>query len=311
MAANRIRRAAGAVLLTVLAAALALPVVRSREQGPLTDSARSQAPGKFITLSHGQVHYRLSGPEQGQPVVLVHGFSVPSYVFDKTSADLAAAGFRVLTFDLYGRGWSDRPDTVYDRDLFANQVLELLDKLRIAKADILGLSMGGAVTGRFVAQHPERVRSVVLIAPVTNAKDISIVAWPGVGEWYAKSFFLPSLAENQYGDFAHPENLPDWGAKFKTQMAYDGFGRAILSTVRNVISRSSMPDFERIGKQSTPVMLLWGDHDQTLSYTAHEDVQRAIPQVKFMPLPGMGHLPVVENAAQIHPAIISFLRQPG
>jgi pimeloyl-ACP methyl ester carboxylesterase len=242
-------------------------------------------------------------------VLLVHGFSVPSYVFDKTSDDLAAQGFRVIRFDLYGRGWSDRPKVAYDRRLFAEQVLELMDALHIPKADLLGLSMGGAIVGRFAAEHPERVRSVVLVAPLTRPHDISVMAWPGVGEWLTRAWFLPSLAASQLADFPHPEHMAGWPERFKPQMRYDGFGRAILSTIRHVSADSSVPDFEKVGKTGLPVLLVWGEADKTVPYAEHVDVQRAIPQARLLSLPGTGHLPVVEDPAAVHPAIAAFLSE--
>jgi pimeloyl-ACP methyl ester carboxylesterase len=299
----------GAVLIVLALALIAIPLARNLEQGPLDATARRQAPGQFVTLSHGIVHVRTAGPEQGRPVVLVHGFSVPSYVFDKTSADLAARGLRVIRFDLYGRGWSDRPEVDYDRELLANQLLELMDTLQIPKADLLGLSMGGAIVGRFAAEHPDRVRSVVLMAPLTRAHDISVMAWPGVGEWLTRAWFLPSLAASQLEDFAHPERVPGWAERFQPQMRYDGFGHAILSTIRHLSNASSMPDFEKVGKSGLPVLLVWGDADKTVPYAEHADVQRAIPQAQFVSLPGLGHLPVIEDPAATHPKIAAFLEQ--
>jgi pimeloyl-ACP methyl ester carboxylesterase len=298
--------AAGAALLAAL---IVPPLARNLEHGPLDASARRQAPGQFLTLSHGIVHMRIAGPEQGRPVVLVHGFSVPSYVFDRTSADLAANGFRVIRFDLYGRGWSDRPEVDYDRELFANQLLEVMDTLHLPKADLVGLSMGGAIVGRFAAEHPERVRSLALVAPLTQPQDISVMAWPGVGEWLMRTWYLPKLAASQLEDFPHPERVPGWAERFQPQMRYDGFGHAILSTMRNVIGQSSLPDFEKVGKAGLPVLLVWGEADKTVPYAQHAAVQRAIPQAQFISLPATGHLAVVEEPALTDPQLAAFFKR--
>lgn len=304
------RRARTALLASaaiLIAAVVAVPLLRNAEYGPLDAAARRAAPGQFITLSHGAVHYRAAGPEQGRPVLLVHGFSVPDYVFDRTREALAGAGFRVVSFDLYGRGWSDRPDVTYDRDLLAGQVGELMDALHMPKADVVGLSMGGAVAGRFAALHPERVRSLVLVAPFTRPVDISVMALPGVGDWLFRAWYLPSMAGNQMGDFPHPERVPGWAARFAPQMRYDGFGRAILSSMRTVITKSSLPDFEAVGKAALPVQLVWGERDTTVPYAQHADVQRVIPHAQFVSLPGVGHLSVVEEPGMVRPKLVAFL----
>ncbi len=293
---------------TLLAAALALPWLRSDEHAVLDAAARSKEPGSYVSLSQGVVHYQLAGPADGKPVVLVHGYSVPSYVFDSTLRALSGAGYRVVSFDLYGRGLSDRPRVRYDRDLLAQQLGELMDALHMPKADLVGLSMGGAVVGRFVASHPERVRSLVLIAPFTEAQDISVMGWPVLGDWIFWSWFLPSLPQHQGEDFAHPERFPDWASRFRPQMRYQGYGQALLSTGRNLITVASLPDFGKVGKQGTPTLLLWGDHDATIAYALSAKVQQAIPQARLVTLPGLGHLPVVEDPPAANEPIIEFLR---
>ena len=92
------------------------------ESRVLDDEARRSVAGDFIRLPDGMVHYELDGPPDGQAVVLVHGFSVPYYIWDPTFPALVAAGFRVLRYDLFGRGYSDRPDLPYTMDLFVRQL---------------------------------------------------------------------------------------------------------------------------------------------------------------------------------------------
>lgn len=306
----RRRRTALIAALAAIAAILAVvPYARHHEPLTLDDAARKQAPGQFVQLSHGMVHYRVAGPADGPPVVLVHGFSVPDYAFDATRAALAGAGFRAISFDLYGRGWSDRPDVRYDRDLFAGELGELMDALHLQKASLVGLSMGGAVVGHFAAAHPERVKSVVLVAPFNQPRDISVMAWPGVGEWLNRAWFLPDLANSQTEDFPHPEKLPGWSERFVPQMRYDGFGRAILSTIRNTTTQSSIPDFEAIGRSKIPVELVWGERDTTVPYAEHTIVQQAIPHARFVSLKGLGHMTVVEDPAAVNPHLVSFLRE--
>lgn len=297
--------------LLLAAAAVALPFARNKEHLPLDAQARKLAPGQFVRLSQGLVHYRTAGPQDGRPVILIHGFSVPDYVFDNTRRDLAQAGFRAISFDLYGRGWSDRPDVRYDRDLFAQEVLELMDALHIEKADVLGLSMGGAVAGRFAARHPERVRTLTLVAPLTHSFVSRPINVPGFGEWIWHSFVLPNMGDTakQTEDFVHPERFGAFASAFGTQMQYEGFGRSILSTVRNLVGEESVPDFEIVGKGEVPALLVWGDRDATIPPATHADVQRAMPKVQYVSLPGQGHLPMVEAPEAVHPPVIAFLRQ--
>ena len=83
------------------------------ESKELTETVRQSLPGKFIEISGGQVHYELEGPESGRKVILVPGFTVPLFVWDHTFRTLVNAGFRVLRYDLFGYGFSYRPNVKY------------------------------------------------------------------------------------------------------------------------------------------------------------------------------------------------------
>ena len=132
----------------------------------LDAQSRANLPGEFVELADGVVHYEVGGPVDGQKVVLVHGFTTPYFMWDNNFDELTGAGFRVLQYDLYGRGYSDRPHLVYGLDLYDRQLLNLLDALNFNEpVDLVGLSMGGPITGTFTDRHPRRVRKLTLLAP--------------------------------------------------------------------------------------------------------------------------------------------------
>src|SRR5574338_937329 len=116
-----------------------MPFSYRDETRELNELTRQEAGGSFIRLSDGFTHYELSAPprpRQGaetgsRAVVLVHGFSVPYFIYDPTFEFLTRSGLRVLRYDLFGRGFSDRPDTEYNLDLFVRQLGELLDELQL------------------------------------------------------------------------------------------------------------------------------------------------------------------------------------
>src|SRR5262245_8301926 len=87
------------------------------EKSVLDDAARTNAPGKFVGGPYGLTHYEFTpviSRDSTRIVVLVHGFSVPFYIWDSTVVALTKAGKRTLRYDVYGRGLSDRPDAAYD-----------------------------------------------------------------------------------------------------------------------------------------------------------------------------------------------------
>ena len=96
---------------------------------------RRATPGQFVRLTDGYTHYEIAGPPAGHVVVLAAGFSVPYYIWDPTFNALAEAGFRVLRYDYYGRGFSDRPDVPYTQAFYVRQLGELLDSLKVSGSD--------------------------------------------------------------------------------------------------------------------------------------------------------------------------------
>lgn len=299
------------VALAALVSGAGLYFKRNPEVATLDDAARRGAPGKFVRLSDGMTHYDVAGPDTGRPIVLVHGFSVPYYIWDSTSAALANAGHRVIRYDEYGRGFSDRPRTTYNDDLYDRQLRELLDSLRVnERVDLAGVSMGGAVTSMFAGRHPKRVRSLVLVDPVAGtAGSQGMFAWPLVGPLLWQTMVVPMMADGQSTDFVEPGRFPDWTDRYRVQMRYRGFGRALLShrVARQGMSMDTV--YQRVELASIPVLLLWGTEDKTVPFALSDGVRKAIPSAEFHPIEGVGHLPILERAQQTNTLILGFLEK--
>jgi pimeloyl-ACP methyl ester carboxylesterase len=298
------------VLLVVLVgAALAYGVWKNPEKATLGAEARAGAPGRFVALSHGTTHYEFTGPDSGRVVVLVHGFSVPYYIWDSTAAGLSAAGYRVLRYDLYGRGLSDRPDTRYDGALYDSQLGELLDSLRIAgPVDLVGVSFGGFVTSHYVAGHAARVRTLTLVDPVSEAGPVpAILRMPVVGSWLWQTRQVPGMADNQLSDFLHPERHPTWPDQYRPQMRLKGFGRALLRSRIMLATVNFDSLFTGVARTGVPVLVLWGRQDHTVPFELSAVVTRNIPAAEFVPVDSSGHLPHIEQAQLVDARLTAFL----
>lgn len=278
----------------------------------ITDAVREKSGGSFVMLPQGVVHYELGGAADGPTVVLVHGFSVPYYIWEPTFDALTKAGFRVLRYDLFGRGFSDRPAVRYDANLYDQQLSGLLDALKITgTVDLAGLSMGGPIVATFASRHPERVRSLVFVDPAysTGHEPRLSVRAPNIGEYYMTVFIAPSLAESQLDDFYRPEKFPYWPDMYRVQMRYKGFRRALLSTMRDFSGRDVRSDYERAGRGGRPVLLLRGEADQTISAKTIEKIRKVIPQAEFHPVKEAAHLPQYERPEVVNPILIDFLKR--
>ena len=258
-----------AVFFVLAGAALAVwYFYRNPEKRTLDQFARTEAGGRFARLSDGNTHYRLSGPDSGPPVVLVHGFSTPYYIWDSTAIALSGAGYRVLQYDLFGRGFSDRPDLTYGADLVDRQLGEIIDSVGIkGPVHLMGLSYGGFVTATFAGRHPERIRSLTFVDPA--AGDAEQLPWyirmPVIGPLFWQSMVMPGMDSGQLSDFVAPGDWPDWPSRYRVQMQFKGLGRALRSTAifESGVSLDSI--YGTVGKQSFPVELIWGKEDSTVS----------------------------------------------
>ena len=282
------------------------------ETKDLDETARQQADGSFIRLTDGVTHYELCGSENGQPVILVHGFSTPYFIFDTTFEFLVKAGFRVLRYDLFGRGLSDRPHVDYNIHLFVRQLKDLLDTLGIKQINLVGLSMGGPITAAFISENPDYVIRHVLIDPA-GAKRVELpsvleaLKIPVLGELAFGLFGSVSLVKGIASDMLNQEAVEHFQNQYKVQMQYKGFKSAILSTIRNGMLESFYETYVRVGDLKKPTLLFWGRQDKTVPFEYSQAVTQAIPHTEFHVIENCGHIPHYEKPEVVNPILLEFL----
>ena len=280
----------------------------------LDAAARAAAPGDFVTLSDGVTHYQIGGgsADRATPVVLVHGFSVPFFVWDPTFAGLTAAGLPVLRYDLFGRGYSDRPRARYDIDLYDRQLVQLIRTLGLPEpVDFVGLSMGGAIAVGFADRHPALVRRLVLLdpagLPMPGTTGPGILKVPVLGEIVMATVGKRLMVGGLTGDFHDPAQLPELSRKYRAQMRYPGFLRALLSTIRHGPLQTMADAYERVGRDTRPVLLVWGTEDKTVPFELSETARATLPTAVFHAIHGAGHVPHLEQPDRINRLLIDFL----
>ena len=264
----------------------------------------------FIGLSEGFTYYRMTDRDEcDTPDVLVHGFSVPSYIWEPTYDFLASKGRCVVMLDLYGRGFSDNPDVAYTDTLFAKQVIELLDALGIERASFFGLSNGGRVVSQVAGIAPERVARLVYVASsgfrdVTRATDTS-VSQQEIDELIGK---YPELPAGQLSDFKDPKNFQDWDDKYAELLVHKGFARALISTRKNHDSGALDRIHASLKTSDIPVTTIWGDSDTVVVYAGFADkIERLLPRRQEFFIKDSGHLPHMENPAQFEAILTQVL----
>ena len=301
--------AAAAVILLL---GWALYISANVEQRELDDETRAAMTGKFVRLTDGYTHFELAGPNAARTVVLAAGFSVPYYIWDPTFNALTAAGFRVLRYDYFGRGYSDRPSIPFTDDMYVRQLDELLKALRIdSPIDLAGISFGGSLITSFADRYPDRVRSLIYFDPsIRKPYDLALVDHvPVMWNYLTTVLEQRYWAEGQLGDFLHPEKFPDWAKRYEDQMQYKGFRRARYSELVSNMRVDQTEQLKRVGQHPRPVLVFWGKQDSTVPFEESEWLMNMLPNGRLVAVDESGHLPQWEQPENVHPELVEFLNQ--
>ena len=252
--------------------------------------------GEYIQLSKGFTYFEQANPSsQKGTVVLVHGFSVPSYIWSPTFDSVKAKGYRVLMLDLYGRGNSSNPDLAQTDALRAQQVLELMTSQEIDSAIIVGLSNGGRIVSKIAALQPNRVQGIIYVSSssfeVHPAQQNTEVTASEISDYIST---YPSKAMGQLEDFYTPEAFPDWPAQYEKLLLHKGFAKALLSTQKNLVTLDAI--HQKIDSLAIPVVTIWGQYDQVVVYDDFKErLEQLLPQRKEYFIDKAAHLPQMEN----------------
>jgi pimeloyl-ACP methyl ester carboxylesterase len=243
--------------------------------------------------------------------VLVHGGTVPMFTWDDTVPALVDSGRRVLRYDMFGRGYSDRPRTSYDRSLYFEQLDNLLDALGIADpVDLVGFSLGGATVANYASRRPDRVRSLTLISPVGYGFSVpAVFRVPVLGEILIRLIGLRILegrANALFGDSPHAEDFSRW---FSEQRRFTGFTASLLSMFRSDALGDYRDAYAAIGGHRYPVLLAWGDADTEVTRDVIDTIRGLIPRAEFHVVPDVGHGIVFQRPAEVNELLTRFLER--
>lgn len=278
----------------------------NQETKEMNAAERKNVGGQFIQLGDGITHFESGGPDTGKVIVLVHGFSVPYYIWDGTYDSLVQHGFRVVRYSAFGRGFSDRPAVDYNPAFYRKQLFDLINALKLkTPLHIMGVSFGGAVVSDFAVQHPSLIDKIILVDPVYNFK---INKEAAIIRNYKMTVHHEQQANGQLEDFKYPQRFPGWVEKYKVQMQYKGFRHALISTMDHYKGDTILFNYQMLNQLQKKILLIWGKEDKTVSFQYSDSLRKKL-QVHFFAVDSAGHLPYLEQPLVVNQRIISFLRE--
>jgi pyruvate dehydrogenase E2 component (dihydrolipoamide acetyltransferase) len=263
-------------------------------------SAAAAAPrAEMVELADGSHVYALvAGPaDAAEPIVFLHGLGGSQATWANVLGDFAET-YRIAAIDLPGHGATDKPDPEafdYSITSLATRVGEVIEKLELSPAIIVGHSLGGATALQLALDRPELVRALALVNSAGLGQEVSgelldrVEAEPSREE--ARKL-LELFFENQR--FILERGIDDMYAA----RSAPGADAAVKAIAANVFSRSgqNLVFTDRLGEIEVPILFVWGELDRVLPATHAVAANAARPTSWLEIMEGVGHVPQVEAA---------------
>jgi len=300
--------------LLLLAGIAAAPFVIEALRRPMKDATRKTAPGTFVELSQGVTHYQWSGPAEGPVLVCIHGLTTPSFVWQGLRPALEQQGFRVLTYDLYGRGYSDRPKGVQNPAFFLQQLNDLLASQQVrTDITVIGYSMGGAIATLFAADRPQDIKRLILLAPagmrpVGTGLFKAAVQNAYLGRWVMLTLYPFILRKGLRAEAHLPSSVPGINALQHAELTRRGFVPAVHSSLLGMLSNDLAAEHMLLANQHIPVMAIWGAEDDVIPLAAKDQLAEWNPNAAQRVIPDAGHGLTYTHEREIDALLAPFLK---
>lgn len=256
-----------------------------------------------VKVNDIEMYYEIHG--QGFPFILITGLAGDVNWWNPEDIRRYSQDFKTIIFDNRGAGRTDKPKMSYTMDLFASDVLALMDALNIEKAHILGSSLGGMITQEIAINHPERVEKLILCSThcggtkmIPPSKEVIDMLTSSKQELIDGIVFLCFTDKfiNSY---------PQLVSKFKTQISKTPIPpRSYILQLQSV---NSFDTYSRLKQIESPTLIIHGKEDILIPVANAEILEQEIPSVKKILLDDFAHWPFFPKNKKLINMIIEFL----
>jgi 3-oxoadipate enol-lactonase len=256
----------------------------------------------FTTISGVTIHYQEEGVPDGLPLVFINSLGTDLRIWDEVVPPFLDR-FRVIRFDKRGHGLSDSPPAPYTIRDFSADLAGLLDYLDIARAVVIGISVGGMIAMDFAATWPERVIKLVLFD--TAAKIGTAGLWQEradilrqygmayLGQTIVSRWFAPDFIERNPAVYHGYLNM-------LTRMPVEGYAGTCEALRDGDLTES-------VRQIKAPTLVLCGADDMATPPDVVQSLCNLIPQTQYHEISGAAHLPCIEQPEQTAAFIAEFL----
>lgn len=270
-------------------------------------TASGMPPPRSVRVGGRAVAYAEEGDGR-EAVVLVHGFGGDRLSWMLVQPRLADRGMRTVALDLPGHGASDKAVGRGDYAAFAEVALGAMDALGLARAHMVGHSMGGGVCVAAALAAPERVRSLTLVAPagLGNRGDMEFLEeFVGLDR---REQVRPLLAKVLTDVRFVGRQVEDMVVAYKRTPG-------VKEALRTIADALFLPDGtprvsyrDRLAELRMPVRMVWGEADRIVPAATADGLPASMPVVR---VPGMGHAPHLEAPGIVVGAVLEAVAAAG
>ncbi|NVM31204.1 MAG: alpha/beta hydrolase [Candidatus Helarchaeota archaeon] len=264
-----------------------------------------------VKVNDINMYYEIHG--EGFPIVMIMGGGVPHDLWDEKLIEELSKRYKTILFDNRGIGQTDKPDIKYSIKMFADDTVGLMDALKINRAHVFGISMGGNIAQEIALNYPDRVAKLVLCASSAGFKFLSKLFLRIFGKII---FFVlkrkMKTAESTYELFKprlyteefikeNPDHIEELKPKLlKHTPSFEDYKRQ-YDAVFTIKQR------DRLKNISTPTLILHGKKDAIASYKYGLELAELIPYSKLALFEKSSHSLFVEEPEKVIPILLEFL----
>jgi pimeloyl-ACP methyl ester carboxylesterase len=232
--------------------------------------------------------------------------------WEKNYGFLVNNGFKVLRYNYFGRGLSDRPDLDYDLDTYVQQLEQLLEGLNLkGPMHIVGHSFGCVVAAEYAQRHKESIKSITLVSPAgfkleTNpaAKLLNV---PILGDYMMRLMGDGMLLSHNKQYFLDHKKHKLLIKSYIAQSKIKGFKRVQKATFLNAPLQTYEQGYAGLGESNLPVKIIWARQDLTFPFSHSETARKLIPQATLVPIEEARHVPQYEQPDDVNAALLQWL----
>ena len=269
-----------------------------------------------------KISYEVQGKEDGIPLILVSGWALKKEMWIG-QVGAFSEHFKVITFDNRGCGKSDRPDMLYTFDMYSDDIVGLMDHLKIDKANLMGYALGAMILMHFAMKYPDRVNKLVLLNTVAkydndglvkdgiqiNSKALSFQQ-SAPEKYFMKSAkmafhrnFIKELEATPDKKFYDIWTVADWVKEYnidiQTPKDVENQGSAMLG----------MNLLDNLDQVKAETLLIGGANNKIHPKAAMEAMDAKLPNSRLEVLPRAGDMTYLSRAPEINQLVIDFLKK--